>query len=236
MRFGGLLALNNVDLTLERGMILGLIGPNGAGKTTLVNGISGFQDLDSGRVMLNGQDITGMRAHRLPKLGLVRTFQSGHAFGRLTVLENVEAATVGTGLNRRRARTRARQILAGLELLPREHQPAMALPHGDERRLEIARALAARPRFLLADEPAAGLDKQESDGLVQYLQKTRTELGCGVLLIEHDMRVIMRACDVIQVLNYGETIAVGTPAEIRSDERVIEAYLGRSDGSSNARS
>jgi len=224
--FGGVKAVDHVDLALTRGEILGLIGPNGAGKTTLVNVLTGFQETVSGRVRMCGADVLGWPPQRLARSGLARTFQNLRLFLDLTVLENVEVAGVCMGLTRRDARTRAMELLKMLRLTERLSDRASALPYGDERRLELARALATHPKFLLLDEPAAGLNEVESDALVATIKAIRDWLGCGVLVIEHDMRVIMRLCDRIQVLARGGTISIGTPSAVRADPAVIEAYLG----------
>jgi branched-chain amino acid transport system ATP-binding protein len=205
---------------------MGLIGPNGAGKTTFMNAVSGFVELTSGRVALNGNDVTGWSPQRLVANGLVRTFQDVATFPSLSVFENIELGALGAGLSRRAARARASQLIESLGLQRVARLRASALPHGEERRVGIARALAVGPRFLLLDEPAAGLDDAESLALTDTIAKLRDELGCGVLLVEHDMRIIFRVCERIQVLDYGKSIAVGSPEEIRSDRRVIAAYLG----------
>jgi branched-chain amino acid transport system ATP-binding protein len=222
----GVKAVDGVDLTLHRGRILGLIGPNGAGKTTLVNVLAGFQRATSGCVVLGGDDITTWEPSEIARAGLVRTFQDVRLFSGLTVFENVEAAAVSTGASRRGARAASRQLLARLHLAQRSGVAAGGLPHGEQRRLAIARALAARPSFLLLDEPAAGLDEGESDELVVALAAIRDAYDVGLLVIEHDMRLIMEVCEQIQVLDHGKTIALGTPAQIRSDAAVRTAYLG----------
>jgi len=226
VRFGALVAVDNVDLAIDRSEILGLIGPNGAGKTTLVNAITGFQPPTSGSVTLGDKVITDLPPHKRARLGIVRTFQSGHSFARLTAFENVEVAAIGHRTTRREARKRAFDLLEMMRLGHRAESLASALPHGDERRLEVARALAFNPRFLLLDEPAAGLDERESDELMDAIRRIRDEMRCGILLIDHDMRVIMQTCERIQVLNYGKTICVGTPGQVRGDPKVIAAYLG----------
>ncbi len=226
VHFEGVRAVDGVDLTLEQGQIMGLIGPNGAGKTTFMNAVSGFVGLTGGRVALNGTDVTGWTPQRLVAHGLVRTFQDVATFPNLSVFENIELGALGAGLSRRQARARASELIQSLGLERVARLRASALPHGEERRVGIARALAVGPRFLLLDEPAAGLDDAESLALTETIARLRNELGCGVLLVEHDMRIIFRVCERIQVLDYGKSIAVGSPGEIRSDRRVIAAYLG----------
>jgi branched-chain amino acid transport system ATP-binding protein len=222
----GVKAVDGVDLTLQRGRILGLIGPNGAGKTTLVNVLAGFQRVTDGRVLLAGEDITSWEPSEIARAGLVRTFQDVRLFAALTIFENVEAAAVSTGTTRRRARALSWAILERVGLAQNAGRSAGALPHGEQRLLAIARALAARPLFLLLDEPAAGLDEGESDELAGALASIRDVFDVGVLVIEHDMRLIMKLSESIQVLDDGKTIALGTPAEIRSDPAVLSAYLG----------
>ena len=227
VHFEGVRAVDGVDLTLEEGQIMGLIGPNGAGKTTFMNAVSSFVPLTGGTVRLGDLDVSGWSPARLAKLGLVRTFQDVATFPALTVFENVELGALGGGLSRRAARARARLLLDQLGLRRLASLPASALPHGEERRVGIARAVACSPRFLLLDEPAAGLDDAESLQLAEHIASIRNELGCGVLLVEHDMRIIFRVCEHIQVLDYGKSLAVGTPDEIRQNKQVIAAYLGQ---------
>ncbi len=227
VHFGGVRAVDGVGLALRKGEILGLIGPNGAGKTTLVNALSGFQKPTAGTVLLDGTDVTGWRPHRLARRGLARTFQSVRLFPDLTVLENVELGGVGVGMRRPAARRWARDLLERLRLADKAALYATGLPHGLERRLGIIRALAAKPAFLLLDEPAAGLNEQESDELVASLSLIRDDFSCALMVIEHDMRVIMRLCERIQVLDHGKTISIGTPGEVRQDPAVLIAYLGR---------
>jgi branched-chain amino acid transport system ATP-binding protein len=226
VRLGGVQAVDGVDLHFEQGEILGLIGPNGAGKTTIVNALSGFQRLDGGRVELDGRDTTRWSPDRLARHGLVRTFQGIRLFGSMTALENVEAAALGAGARRAAASRRAAETLELLGLGARADRRADTLAHGDARRLGIARALALRPRLLMLDEPAAGLNEAESDALLDVLARIRGELGCGLLVIEHDMRLIMRLCDRVQVLDHGATIAMGDPLAVQGDPAVLEAYLG----------
>jgi branched-chain amino acid transport system ATP-binding protein len=226
VRFGGVMAVNGVDIALRSGEILGLIGPNGAGKTTLVNVLSGFQAPTEGDIWLNHEDVTTWTPRRRAANGLARTFQDIRLFTDLTVFENVEAGALGVGLGRKEARRMASELLDRLALGDKHDHPAASLPFGDERRLGIARALGTKPRFLLLDEPAAGLNETESDELVKTLMAIRGEFSLALLIIEHDMRVIMSLCERIQVLDYGTTIAVGSPAEVRSNPLVLTAYLG----------
>jgi branched-chain amino acid transport system ATP-binding protein len=234
VHFEGVKAVDGVDLRLSRGEILGLIGPNGAGKTTFVNAITGFQRLTAGSVHVDGTDVTGWAASRIARAGLARTFQSVRLFSRLSVLENVEAGAVGNGLRRSAARKLAFDLLDRFGLADRAHQLGAGLPHGEERRLGIVRALAGAPSYLLLDEPAAGLNEAEGDELVAALGRVRDDYGCGLLVIEHDMRVIMRLCERLQVLDYGKTISIGTPEQVRTDPAVLTAYLGRRRGESDA--
>jgi branched-chain amino acid transport system ATP-binding protein len=227
VHFGGIRAVDEVDLSLRKGEILGLIGPNGAGKTTLVNALSGFQKPTAGSVVLNRHDVTGWSPHRLARRGLTRTFQSVRLFPDLTVLENVELSGVAVGMRRAAARRWAADLLERLKLDGTAHLYGTGLPHGLERRVGIVRALAAKPSFLLLDEPAAGLNEQESDALVESLTLIRDDFSCALMVIEHDMRVIMSLCERIQVLDHGKTISIGTPAEVRRDPAVLTAYLGR---------
>ena len=227
VHFEGVRAVDGVHLTLEQGQIMGLIGPNGAGKTTFMNAVSSFVPLTAGRVSLAGDDVTGWSPQKLVRLGLVRTFQDVATFPELTVFENVELGALGAGLSRRAARARARELIEGLGLAHLARLPATALPHGDERRVGIARAVAVGPKFLLLDEPAAGLDDAESLELTRTIARVRDDLGCGVLLVEHDMHIIFRVCERIQVLDNGKTIAVGSPEEISTSKEVVAAYLGQ---------
>lgn len=233
--FGGLTAIDNVSLALHRSEIFGLIGPNGAGKTTLVNVLTGFQRPTHGRVMLGGMDITGLPVHRIARAGMARTFQAVRLFRDLSVLENLEAAAVGSGLGRREARHRAERILDWIKFRHKAPHRADSLPFGEERRVGIARALATAPRFVLLDEPAAGLSDAECDDLMSLIAEIPSAFGCGVLLIEHNMRVVMGACHRIHVIDVGKTIAEGTPDEIQQHEDVIRAYLGTKSEQGRAR-
>ena len=226
VRFAGVKAVDGVDLVLRTGEILGLIGPNGAGKTTVVNALSGFQRPTSGTVQVGGRDVTGSPPHRLARVGLGRSFQGMRLFANMTVLENVELGGVGVGIARHLARAYALELLERLGLADKTDLQARVLPFGDERRLGIARALAMRPRFLLLDEPGAGLNEVESEELMGVITAIRNDLDCGLLVIEHDMRLIMGVCERIQVLDHGRTISSGTPAEIQADPAVVAAYLG----------
>ncbi len=227
--FIGLRALDSVSLRLERGEILGLIGPNGSGKTTLINVMTGFLKTTTGRIKVDGVDITNWSPHKIAPLGLVRTFQTIKLFHGLTVLENVEVAAVSAGSRRPQAREIAYELLRRFGGTHLVDIPAGALPYGVERRrVEIARSLATDPNFLLLDEPAAGLNKAESDDLLQTLASIPREIGCGMLIVDHDMHLIMRLCDRVHVLNYGKTIGEGMPEEVRKNSAVIQAYLGTS--------
>ncbi len=226
--FEGVEALRSVTLELQPGEVVGLIGPNGAGKSTLVNVLSGFDRPTTGSVELEGRDVTRWPAHRRGRHGLARTFQHSHAFRSLTVRENVEVSALGVGTPARRAAERAAELLELLGLTTYGDSPAASLAHGDERRLGVARALATEPRFVLMDEPAAGLPEAEVPGFAAVVRSVRDEHGAGVLLIDHNMSLIMEVCDRIQVLDQGRTLAQGTPAEIRSNIDVAAAYLGES--------
>lgn len=228
LAFAGLHVLRGVDLTLLPGEPLGLIGPNGAGKTTLVNVLSGFQAPDSGRLWLDGVDVTGWSPRRLARAGLGRTFQAALPFSQLTALESVAVGAMGVGVGRREAVAIAADVLGRLGLLEHAQYPAGLQPPGTQRLLGIARALATKPRYLLLDEPAAGLNDEERRELVAILRGMIRDFGCALLLIEHDMNVVMDLCSRVQVLDDGETVAVGSPEEVQADPAVVEAYLGTS--------
>jgi branched-chain amino acid transport system ATP-binding protein len=226
--FEGVRALADVDLELARSEVVGLIGPNGAGKTTLVNVITGFDFPTTGSVELEERDVTRWSPQRRGRAGLARTFQHGHVFKGLSVRENVEVAALGVGASGRDARARAQRLLGALGLAARAEETASALPHGDERKLGVARALATEPRFVLMDEPAAGLTEAEVPDLAAVVRSVRDEHGAGVLLIDHNVTLILEVCDRIQVLDQGRTLAKGTPDEIRKNIDVANAYLGGS--------
>lgn len=227
VRFEGVQALDDVELLLRRGEILGLIGPNGAGKTTLVNVLSGFQRPLPGTVMLGRERIDRWPPAKIAFSGLARTFQGVRSFTDLSVFENVEVAAVGVRARRAVARELAWGLLERLHLAEQATRRASSLAHGDERRLGIARALATRPRFLLLDEPGSGLNEPETDELVTILADIRTHFFLGLLVIEHDMRFVMSLCERIHVLDHGKTIAIGTPTEVQTNPAVRDAYLGR---------
>jgi branched-chain amino acid transport system ATP-binding protein len=224
--FEGVRALQEVTLELSRHEIVGLIGPNGAGKSTLVNVLTGFDFPTEGSVELEGRRVTRWSAHRRARAGLARTFQHSHSFRDLSVRENVEVAALGVGAGARRAKRGADELLELLGLEAQEQAPAGALAHGDERRLGVARALATAPRFVLMDEPAAGLPEAEVPEFAAVVRSVRDHHDAGVLLIDHNMALVMSVCDRIMVLDQGRTLADGTPGEIRGNLDVAAAYLG----------
>jgi len=242
--FRGLQALADYNLTLPAGQILGVIGPNGAGKTTLFNVMTGFVAPTAGTITFRGRDITGMAPNRVTGLGIARTFQNIRLFTRMTVLDNVKTAqqlrsragfwsTLVTAPAFRRTEhdleARAIAHLGSMGLADVRHAYAASLPYGFQRKLEIARALATEPAVLLLDEPAAGMNAQETAELTGFIRDIHARFNLTIVVVEHDMSLIMRLCQRIQVLNYGRVIAEGTPVEIRSNPRVIEAYLGTDD-------
>lgn len=226
VQFDGVRALDAVTMELRSGEILGLIGPNGAGKTTLVNAVSGFQKATAGRISDDDVDITSLSPHQRARRGLVRTFQAVRLFPSATIAGNVEPAALATARSRRDATARVEAALGLVGLLDRKDEPARGLPHGDERLVGIARAVATQPRYLLLDEPAAGLNDVETAELRRTILKVRDVLGCAVLLIEHDFPLIMAVCDRLHVLDHGQTISEGSPEQVRHDPVVLTAYLG----------
>jgi len=226
--FAGLKAVDDVSFTVRTGEILGLIGPNGSGKTTLVNVVTGLLSATSGTVHVDGYRTSGRKAHRVARAGIARTFQTIRLFRELTVRENVEVASVAQGRSRRTAVRTADGLLASLDLEPLAGMLASEIPFAHQRKLEMARALAMEPKFVFLDEPAAGLNEDESDGLNVLLKDLPARFNIGLIVIEHDMRLMMNLCPRLHVLNYGKTITEGTPAEVRANEEVVTAYLGSS--------
>jgi branched-chain amino acid transport system ATP-binding protein len=224
--FEGLKALSNVSLDVPREKVTGLIGPNGAGKTTLVNVLTGFQAPTSGQVTMEGHDIGGIAPHVIRQKGIARTFQSGRLFADLSVLDNLEVTGVGLGLSRKLAAAKADAMLDWIGISHLADRAAGGLPYTDERRVAIGRALMLEPKYLLLDEPAAGMSADEATELTKLIRRIVAEVRCGVLLIEHNIGLVLNICDYIHVLDSGEVIEVGTPAVIKASEKVRHAYMG----------
>jgi branched-chain amino acid transport system ATP-binding protein len=224
--FSGIRAIEDVSLELERGEILGLVGPNGAGKTTMVNVLSGFQRPRGGGVTVGGASAAGRSETWFARNGVARTFQSVRLFRGLTVSENIEVSLGSLSVGRFAARRRAAELLAYMGIGDRARAPADSLNYGDERRVGIARALGLAPKFLLLDEPAAGMNLREAEALSALIKQIRVDFACGVLLIEHNMRLVMNTCERLHVMASGRTIATGAPSEVLANESFRGAYLG----------
>jgi branched-chain amino acid transport system ATP-binding protein len=224
--FAGLKALSDVDLTITPGQITGLIGPNGAGKTTLVNVLTGFQSPTGGAVSLNGIALLGLKPHEIRRRGIARTFQGGRLFRDLAVIDNLEVTGVGLGQSRSKARAEAAAMLDWIGIGALQNRIAGTLPYTDERRVAIGRALIGKPSYILLDEPAAGMSGPEAADLAALIRRIAAEIGCGVLLIEHNVGLVLSLCDHIVVLDSGVVIETGDPAAIKASEKVRHAYMG----------
>lgn len=239
--FGGVKAVDGISFSIEEGQAVGIIGPNGAGKTTVFNLITGFYCVDQGRILFYGKNVTRTPPYKLPHLGIVRTFQNLRLFSDLTVFENVLSAilrrdgyNVGSSVFRTtdyfikesKAEEKARELIEFFQLSGKEDYPANSLPYGEQRRLEIARALALEPKLLLIDEPGAGMNPREIQDLLQTLREVKERFSLSIAIIEHQMGLVMNISDKVVVMDFGEKIMEGTPEEVKKDKRVIEAYLG----------
>ena len=224
--FGALKVLENVSITINSGEMVGLLGPNGAGKTTFINIVAGYEHQDSGSVSLDGNSLDGMAPHNRARIGLARTFQSGRLFGNLTVAENVALGAIGLGESAKVARTRSESILEILGIEKLSPYPAGSISHGNARLVGLARAVAAHPKYLIMDEPAAGLNEDEAPRLLHALEVVRKNIGCGMLLVEHNVKLVTQACSRVIVLATGILIFDGNPQDALNNADVKSAYLG----------